>query len=496
MNRFSKFGNRPKIKTPGYIFASKFAMDNSNKAHKYFGTNFDRVEVVNNDKARLAMINPQFLGENFGCFQIPTLNDIARSGTSHIPSGIENWGLMTGHGSTMAIAPPESGRSVLLEPISHPFFSEVLAKGIGPVERFIKNNKLRCSDYNFNGFLELSEACRDFINSEILHALGANIVRPLGIVEHNQLADFGKFQEWSCNYIRGFICQTRLSNLFDLSGDDCKVLIDHSIQCLSKAFNLKTLDYSEYFYFVLDRLAKTSAIFQAAGYTQDSLHAGQITLAGESVDLGIGHFRIHEMTSESFQQVLHPWFRFERQPILFQNFLYRTHSLKSEPEPVELPLSSETRQKQESLLGVIRKFAPNSARKIELSNPVLQFWERFKKYFNSFEKYNLAAKAISFKKNAWSNSEYQRIYSLSGTSRDIFFGEHKRILTNYESQIASWDRPGLPNAFLEVLRIQCKDKFDTPENIQLFSTAMSQEDSGFRPKEHTWIPQLFRTTKI
>ncbi len=348
----------------------------------YFGDNHTYVRVRRVSGARILLVNPIFFGVDFGVFKIPTSREyFASMGSSAELEILNKWGVAmfgdVGNGK-MAFVPHETGRSLLLPPSIHPMYSDILIKGIGPVTKFTEGNKLRFSHLGFDGFFEIAEGTKDLVIAEILGYFGAKVARGLGVVDFNVMGKRGKNHIRAGAYIRAFEVQTRISNLVELTPAQRKRAVDDAMIQLRTIYgDIAPKTYTEYFYFIASILAKTAAVYQALGFTQQDLHFGQVTLAGEITDLGNGTWE------ESDLEFRHKWFRHERQPMLLQNMLLKTHSVKSEPDPIHLRVDSKTVAKQHSLWGFIKSFAPNEAREIVRSNPVNYFWSIYKSEYIS-----------------------------------------------------------------------------------------------------------------
>jgi hypothetical protein len=293
--------------------------------------------------------------------------------------------LVTEQSQTEAIAfvPPETARAILLDPVEWGEFNDILVKGSGLVTKFATNNKIRPADKEWNGRLELAEAIRDFIHTHMLEQAGVRVAKAVAVVDHNETMELFGRPSQTANYIRAFRSQTRLSNLSELDPAQRKLAIEEAILAIQKERgDEEPMSMKEYFYFMLENAAKTSAIYQAIGFTQDGLHYQQMSLAGEIVDFGVG---LIGRPKPGESNTLYPWFRYERQPILFQNMMVKTHSVKAEPQPVRLPMSSATFQKQESLLGFIRSFDPDLAAEIMGEDPEKRFWDTYRDIYSSFD---------------------------------------------------------------------------------------------------------------
>lgn len=366
-------------------------------------SHYDIIDVKRNPKATVAIINPSFFGSDFGTFKLPTEAEFMTSDTNSLNSVLEVLGTLKSEeqtGNKMFI-PPETGRALLLPPTTDSLYQDVLVKGTGANPKFIKDNKLRFSNLGFDGWFEVSEATRDLIHSEVLQQAGVLTSRGLTIVDHHQLVERGNppVAYRMGNYSRTFIDQTRLSNLVEFSPEERKKVIDDAISRLQKIFKSeKPMTYVEYYSYMTRRLAKNAAIYQAIGYTQDSLHFGQVTLAGEMTDLGIGTF--DKPTQSGVNNTKYPWFRYERQPMLIQNMLYKTHSVKAEPLPVELSPVSKSVINQDTLYGFIKSFDPKAADEIDHTNPTRLFWEAYDQFFREYDtvefKKTVLAKLKSF----------------------------------------------------------------------------------------------------
>jgi Protein adenylyltransferase SelO len=405
------------------------------------------VPLEENRNARLAMLNARFFGRNFGDFRLPHFLLENSAFANPLPESLASWSVRIAPAEAPAarfgFAPREASRAVLLSDGGSQYGYDIQVKGVGRVIRESSGNEMRHSPRELDGTLALSEACRDFVFSEILRELGVSVAEPLGIVEHGEAFVSGESSEWICNYVRAFRCHTRISDLLGLSPEDRKALVDDAIQRLPLSPSGRRMDYVEYFFFLLEIVTKSAAVYQATGFTQDHLHLGQLSLAGELMDFGIGHF------DRSGSAVLAPWFRHERQPLLLQNLLYRSHALKAEPVPSEIPADS--LEQEDCLFGLLRSFAPEAAKQIEAKDPVALFWARFQFHFENCRAENLRARALNLLAQAfapWS--------PVGGAPADVV-GYHKelqRVLAHYELDVPAWNRTGLPTAFCKLLWLQ------------------------------------------
>lgn len=365
----------------------------------------DFTELVSagpNPSATLVAVNPRLAGEDFGSFAIPSLHRLCRLGPNHLASlHLREWALSTQHkkDAQSYLVPPETGRALLLATSKHKIYRDILVKGTGHVERFTLINKLRDRARGFDGNLELSEAERDLVHADILCLAGIRVAIGIGIVNHQKIANYPDFSAWVGNYVRGFRYQVRISNCFELSPGVKRRAIEEAVKRLYDLGEVPSpTNLVHYFYYLLQVSAQTAARMQAIGFTQDSLHYGQLTLAGELVDLGIGHFRRPKSSGEV--NTLHPWFRFERQPILFLNMLYKTHAVKAEPAPVRLDKHSKAVQEQRTLFALIRDICQDSAYQIESLDPESVFWEEYERNYKMFN-------SVAFKEDVIDRIEWR-----------------------------------------------------------------------------------------
>jgi hypothetical protein len=354
-----------------------------------YGEQSTIVRARRDPNARLSFVHPALAGREFFGESFPSLG-AALAGDSEAHSWLTDWFSWDKSERTDAraeadfLVPPEAARAFLLPRPGNRHQVDVLIKGTGLVEKFVRRNKLRFASRGFNGAVELSACDRDAVNTELLTQAGVKTALPLAAMNKGRTATFHGHHEWTANYARAFGDQTRLSNLAELSRSQRKAAIDRAMAYLrTQEGDAAPRTYEDYFWYMTDLAAKHAAIYQAIGFTQDSLHWGQMTLVGEMVDFEMGTFV--KPTSKGEDKTIYPWFRYERQPILFANMLYRTHSVKAEPEPVRLPRSSKTFQAQESLFGFIRSFAPRAAAAIEAGDPERRFWEQYDAIFARFD---------------------------------------------------------------------------------------------------------------
>lgn len=383
----------------GLLFATLLGAPAKHPQEKIFGPRqFTYVDTFPVPDAGLVMINPNLSGEDFALFVVPHLEEFVDAFGKDTHPMAKKFGLATFGDSALPaerqFVPAETGRGVLLPPSSHPLYRDIMIKGTGPVDLFTADNKLRLSHLGFDGHFEVSEAVRDMIASEILSQAGVLVARGIAIVDYKKYQPRGDRSYRMGSYARAFIVQTRLSNLIELQPRYRKAAIDDAIAQIARANDLvRPFNYVEYFYYMASTLAKAAAIYQVLGYTQDSLHYGQVTLAGELCDLEIGSWKKPKKKGEN--NTKYPWFRYERQPLLLQNMLIRSHSVKAEPEPARLSADSGTFQKQQSLFGMIDSFAPEAASKIKNLNPELIFWDLFDYYFSRYDNHLLRKRLFS-----------------------------------------------------------------------------------------------------
>ncbi len=288
------------------------------------------------------------------------------------------------------LIPPETGRGVIIPEQYNPF-TTVFLKGTGlNPEHSGKNNKIRYNvnakneeEVFFDGQFRLRQGVFDVMNSEFLQAAGVLTARPLGLVS---LGSDPKIGHEIGIYAREFQIQTRLSNLHAVTADKIRNDLDDAIDLLFKQKLTKhKLDYVEYFFWFSHLLARQAARMQAIGFEHGVLHSQQITLAGELTDLATGRWLDDESIKNWGTKPKQKYFQFDRQPILFQNMLVRTHSVTSDP-PVQLEINSETRRHNtKALLGAIEKADPVAYQKIMDLEPVKYFWRTFDHYYQTFD---------------------------------------------------------------------------------------------------------------
>lgn len=278
---------------PGPFHDQDELLYNRQKAN-LFGEFGGHIEVGVNPNAKIAAINPRFQGMNFGSFVIPTIKQVVQNDIVALSKLHKVWSRLSHFNENRKIAfvPPETGRAILLPESNHARFKDILVKGTGLVDKFVKGNKLRFSERGFNGVLELCEAERDMINTDILARAGVLVAPALGIINHNIIQRCDDFTSWIGNYVRAFRVQTRISNLFELSPFVIKKSIDQSIDRMNTfQMNKRILNYIDYFEEIIKISARNVAYMQGMGFTQDSFHFGQVTLMGELVDFGVGSFK-------------------------------------------------------------------------------------------------------------------------------------------------------------------------------------------------------------
>ena len=447
---------------------------------KIFPSQFTFISVGVNPKATVRLINPAFSGEYFGQVKIPSPTQFI-TGSFRQKDLLEVFGV--GRKFTIKqreeFVPPETGRGLLLPPTNHSTFRDVLIKGTGPVEQFTQNNQLRFAHLGFDGYFEISEAVRDMTTSEALHAAGVLVSRGIAIIDHNEQVHRNGLDHpvRVGNYIRAFRVQTRLSNLVSLSPDERQNAIDDAILRLQTLQGRsRPMTYVEYYHYMVQKLALNAAIYQAIGYTQNSLHFGQVTLAGEMADLGVGTFERPKQPGEV--NTSHPWFRFERQPLLLQNMLYRTHSVKAEPHPVLLSPDSKTVINQQTLFSFIQSFDPDSARRIEEMNPMRMFWEAYDQQYRRFDYEKYRKKVLPKLQDLYSWSLEKSLKRLPKHLREAIRKTYLKLLRGYEKGVARPTKSGP----LQVTAL---------EKERLFSNALTRNNLNavaFLPPNgsHSW----------
>ncbi len=288
--------------------------------------------------------------------------------------------------------PPETGRAFLIPGVEDKH-GPILVKGTGTNPEFTEvANTIRYAVtpgevMTFDGKFKTREATIDFVNSEILAALGIPVARPLGWIS---LGYDPTLHADRALYAREFVSQTRISNAVYLcekiNPQEAMKEIDRVISILNeRRQRIAPLKRVSYFFFLLDQLAKTTATLQRLGFQHGYFHSQQFTLAGEISDLGTG-------TWESFPE-FNSWSRtteqqqlgIRSQPLLALNALFRTHALSTEnPEPLA-PDAETLKEHRKSLFSVFMKGDPVSAREILAHDPEAFYWERFNTYYQTID---------------------------------------------------------------------------------------------------------------
>lgn len=413
-----------------------------------FGKYAGKIDVGVNPNATIAVVNPRFQGLDFGVFRVPTFKEIISQDSNSLSKVLSVWSRLSSFrdDAKSAYVPPETGRAILLPESSHRVYRDLLIKGTGLVNKFTVENKLRTESRGFNGVLELSEAERDFVHTDILERAGVLVVAGVGIVDHHLVQQCADFTAWIGNYVRAFRVQTRISNLFELTPLLRKAAIDDAMSRMNIIFNhSKSESYADYFMTVLKISARNVAIMQAIGFTQDSFHYGQVTLCGELVDFGGGNFNKPKAQGEV--NSMYPWFRFDRQPILMQNMMFKTHAVKGEPHPVLLDRNSNAVMNQKTLFGAIRSFDPEAALEIEKRNPVKVFWETYEKTYNCFDSVTFQSEVLNHIERDYFTWDAEKALSMySGGQAELIYNRYYRELTlmnhHFENQVLTWDRRG------------------------------------------------------
>lgn len=458
----------------------------------------ENVEVGLNPHATIVAVNPGLARENFGAFTVPSLSDLTNNGGPCSSGALAAWGILQGQElqKRKAVVPPETGRAVLFPNWNHHLYHELLIKGTGPVERFIYNNKLRDSSRSFDGFLEISEAERDLVYSEILHLAGVRVAAGIGVVNHQRIQVHPTFTAWIGNYVRGFRSQIRISNLFEMAPLARKKYIDIAMERMGQTREEVPSNYVDYFNTMVELCARNVALLQAIGFTQDSLHYGQITLCGEQVDFGIGSFKRPAYVGQV--NTLHPWFRFERQPILVQNILYKTHAVKAEPFPAVLARDSRAVREQRTLFGAIRSFCKRSADQIEASNPVERFWQVYNDTYGRFDLLRFKQEVLDRFESYFNWEPENMLAQIPEERRLAVAGCYSELLSklndHYENQIATWDRYGATAIHRQILFGQAARQTIPPGITLDFS---NEEVGVWRSQAHrNYISQNLKSNPI
>lgn len=292
--------------------------------------------------------------------------------------------------------PSESGRAFQAD-YKFTNHSHTLVKGSGPNEEFTKNNTIKYEDQytpkvDFHGKFKITEAYLDMYNAEFLKQIGVKVSMPVAILDLGNDATFSPIDgvsNKSCLYVRSFEEQLRISNLSKLSNEEIKNAFNRIIDYLylSKQTTEK-LTLKEYYYFMVDRVAKNAGLMQAAGFQHGVLHNQQVSLTGEMIDLGTGYWMDYPQFNSQYKTPHSPYSYFVHQPIQFQNFLVRSHAMGGD-KPIPLLENSKTLSEQKnSLLGALLKIDPVIGQEILNENPASYFWNKFDEAYRTFDKNN------------------------------------------------------------------------------------------------------------
>jgi hypothetical protein len=199
---------------------------------------------------------------------------------------------------------------------------------------------------------KISNPIADMVNSEILTQAGVQTARGLGI---------------------------HLGELTNMNPAQKMAAVDEAITRIQKISRIQSphrpkprLTYKDYFIYMIAHLAKSAAVYQALGFTQEGLNENRVTLLSEVTNLDRGYF-----------QKANPQARY--QTLIFQNMLYGSHSFIHGKEPIERDRGEVYLHDRTSLFAAIKSFSPETAEEIEKLNPVRMFWNYYENYFKKFD---------------------------------------------------------------------------------------------------------------
>jgi len=260
-----------------------------------------------------------------------------------------------------------------------------------------------------DGAFTLREAFSDQWTSNVLESFGIRVAKPIAILSLNR-----KHAEKSIMigvYARQFVSETRISNLETMSKEDALYELHRAVDRLFEmGFTEHRMDLVEHYFYLLKTMAKNVAILEHIGFEHGNFHWQQMSLAGELADLGTGRWVHSEEESLWKKNSIIPYFNFESQTLLGLNMFIRTHGFRNAP-PGRLKTDSQTLQNQYyALLGILRKIAPETARKIEELDPEAQYLATYTEWKTKL-KQNPLRKVSTAEGFSESASEFAHKYS-------------------------------------------------------------------------------------
>jgi len=361
---------------------------------------------------------------------------------------LSSWALRrSSQGNIVLEIPTQTGRAALAQQVLG-LPGEVLLKGSGyNPETALDVTKIRYDPTTKvpktgDGYYGIREAWNDLINSSLLESASIPIPQVRAIIQLDEKHPKGGYRV--AILAREFINQTRISNLAVMSPSQVRTELHRASQILfDRGITQKLLSSEELYFFLLERMARTTARLQEIGFEHAYLHWQQVTLAGELADNGTGTW----LSDESFQPyTAHDrprYFKFDRQPQLALNMFVRTHGL-SQAEMVRLDPESETFLKQtNSLLGVFMQVDPAVAARIQANNPEALFWKTYRDELKQLDKkwpHSLQSR------NLYSRSFYEHLqkHAYPGLTSETA----ERMRQRFSQLKQDWQVEALPDLFL------------------------------------------------
>jgi hypothetical protein len=353
--------------------------------------------------------------------------------------------------------PSQTGRAALAaEKFGLP--GEVLLKGTGlnpeTVEevakiRYYPSTKIPKAG---DGLYGIREAFADFINSSMLESADIQVPKIRAIIQREDRHPLAGYR--TAIMAREFINQTRISNLYALETSEARAELDRATEILHKKGITQTkLDTEELYFFLLERMARTTARLQDLGFEHSYLHSQQVTLAGELADNGTGTW-LSDKGFQSYRGTDRPqYFKYDRQPTLALNMFIRAHGLTQE-RIVRLAEGSETLKEQtHSLLGVLMRIDPESAKRIAQRDPEKVFWAVYKEELSRLAKQPTAIVSTRAKfSETWDEFAAKNSIRLSSSLSD--FEGRKR----FDELKDDWKVEALPDAFVidELIKLSAR----------------------------------------
>lgn len=293
-----------------------------------------------------------------------------------------------------------------------------------------------------DGLYGIREAFTDLINSSMLESAGIPVPKIRAIIQLEERHPVAEYR--TAIMAREFINQTRISNLYAMDTVMAKAELDRATDILyNKGFTKTKLDTEGLYFFLLERIARTTARLQDLGFEHSYLHSQQITLAGELADNGTGTW-LSDKGFQSYRGIHRPqYFKYDRQPTLALNMFIRAHGLTQE-RIVRLADSSETLKEQtHSMLGVLMRIDPESAKRISQRNPEKLFWSIYKEELSRLAKEPMEIVSTrALFSTTWDEFAAKNLLRLPSSLSEL---ESQKL---FETLKLDWKVDALPDAFV------------------------------------------------